>query len=714
MLKINVSTAEAVVTETELITAGRKGLRCAFAFSDDWAGLAKTVVVQGAATRDIALLATNEITVPAECVNKAQFPLKIGVYGARPDGTIAIPTIWASFGKVLPGARPSDIPPDELTPDVVAQIQEAANNALYLARNVQSMADSGAFDGEDGVSPTVTSESITGGHRLTITDADGTTTVDVMNGQDGQDGQDAVVDATLSNPGEAADAAETGKVKELADAVADRNYDFSTAIDDADITILRGKNINSSNNLVDNENYSVLYLTAPAAGRYRVVSTSNSQLALRVYSSTSMSSSTYVKAGIPGYTGYTRYVDLEAGQVLAVRAKSTTFTVEVSYATSYTVGLRQNLPLTEKMEEQIRTTLVFPDDLEFPISAAHRGLASAGKVENTMPAYEDAVAKGWRYLETDIRKTSDDVWVLLHDATIAAGVNIADITYAQALTYDLGGGTHIATLEELLILCRRAHVYPIIEVKDSSISQTDADAVWALLEKYEMEHCVFWLCSSVGGVSKFLAKDPYAPAINTSSTAWTYVDPTTFEDYSPYVLKYKTGKNKVFYARLASGFSTKADMDNFVDFCEYFGLYAGVYGPTTQAGIDGLSDRLSMVTSEVYKYEIERETGGGGGGGAVTSVNGQTGDVVLTIPSKVSDLTNDSGFVDAAGAAAAAPVSSVNGQTGAVTLSIPSTAADVGAVAVSQGVAHAGEFVVVGSDGNVTTMTLSTWQGGNY
>ena len=164
MLRINVTTAEAVITETELITSGRKGLRCAFTFSDDWAGLAKTVIVQGAATRDIALLATNEITVPAECVNKAQFPLKIGVYGARPDGSIAIPTIWASFGKVLPGAKPSLIPPDELTPDVVAQIQEAANNALYLARNVQSMADSGAFDGEDGVSPTLSSTAITGGH----------------------------------------------------------------------------------------------------------------------------------------------------------------------------------------------------------------------------------------------------------------------------------------------------------------------------------------------------------------------------------------------------------------------------------------------------------------------------------------------------------------------------------------------------------------------
>lgn len=42
------------------------------------------------------------------------------------------------------------------------------------------------------------------------------------------------------------------------------------------------------------------------------------------------------------------------------------------------------------------------------------------------------------------------------------------------------------------------------------------------------------------------------------------------------------------------------------------------------------------------------------------------------------------------------------------------SAADVGAVAVAQGVDHAGEFVVVGSDGNITTVTMSVWQGGSY
>lgn len=42
------------------------------------------------------------------------------------------------------------------------------------------------------------------------------------------------------------------------------------------------------------------------------------------------------------------------------------------------------------------------------------------------------------------------------------------------------------------------------------------------------------------------------------------------------------------------------------------------------------------------------------------------------------------------------------------------TASEVGAVASNQGVAHAGEFVVVGSDGNITTVTLATWQASSY
>ena len=69
--------------------------------------------------------------------------------------------------------------------------------------------------------------------------------------------------------------------------------------------------------------------------------------------------------------------------------------------------------------------------------------------------------------------------------------------------------------------------------------------------------------------------------------------------------------------------------------------------------------------------------------GGVTSVNGKSGDVTLTasdvgalpsttkIPSATSDLTNDSGYITAAGA----PVQSVDGQTGAVVTNAVKTTA---------------------------------------
>lgn len=78
------------------------------------------------------------------------------------------------------------------------------------------------------------------------------------------------------------------------------------------------------------------------------------------------------------------------------------------------------------------------------------------------------------------------------------------------------------------------------------------------------------------------------------------------------------------------------------------------------------------------------------------------------LPSKTSELENDSGFITSV------PVTSVNGQTGAVELSIPSTASDVGAVSVAQGVSNANKFVVTDSNGNITTRDLNTWQPQSY
>lgn len=79
----------------------------------------------------------------------------------------------------------------ELTAEEVGAIsqndlQEATNEALAQAKA------SGEFDGadgDDGTSPIVSVSFIEVGHRITITDANGTKTVDVMDGSDGKDGQ---------------------------------------------------------------------------------------------------------------------------------------------------------------------------------------------------------------------------------------------------------------------------------------------------------------------------------------------------------------------------------------------------------------------------------------------------------------------------------------------------------------------------------------------
>ncbi len=55
-----------------------------------------------------------------------------------------------------------------------------------IADNVPEVIN--GVDGKDGVSPTVTVSTITGGHRVTITDANGSKTFDIMDGVDGEDG----------------------------------------------------------------------------------------------------------------------------------------------------------------------------------------------------------------------------------------------------------------------------------------------------------------------------------------------------------------------------------------------------------------------------------------------------------------------------------------------------------------------------------------------
>ena len=149
MIKLNVSAANIAVEEKETLTEGRVGLLCQFRFTGEWTGLAKTAVFDGADSRDV-ILKNDTVAVPAECLAAEGYSLSVGVYGKNAAGDIVIPTVYATVGKIQRSAYPSGKETAEPTPDVVAQIQQAAANAEALARSVREDADLGRFQGAAG------------------------------------------------------------------------------------------------------------------------------------------------------------------------------------------------------------------------------------------------------------------------------------------------------------------------------------------------------------------------------------------------------------------------------------------------------------------------------------------------------------------------------------------------------------------------------------
>ena len=149
MIKLKVSAANIAVEEKETLTEGRVGLQCRFSFTGEWDGLAKTAVFDGADSRDV-ILTEDTVAVPAECLAAEGYSLSVGVYGKNAAGDIVIPTVYATVGKIQRSAYPSGKETAAPTPDVVAQIQQAAANAEAMARSVREDADLGKFNGGQG------------------------------------------------------------------------------------------------------------------------------------------------------------------------------------------------------------------------------------------------------------------------------------------------------------------------------------------------------------------------------------------------------------------------------------------------------------------------------------------------------------------------------------------------------------------------------------
>jgi glycerophosphoryl diester phosphodiesterase len=117
-----------------------------------------------------------------------------------------------------------------------------------------------------------------------------------------------------------------------------------------------------------------------------------------------------------------------------------------------------------------------------PWIIAHRG-ASGSAPENTLAAFERAVALGAQFIETDLHLTRDARFVAIHDNKLERTTNgkgaVRDHTLAELRELDAGMwfdrqymGQQIPTLEEILAFAREHDVVFYLEIK--------YDAAWGM------------------------------------------------------------------------------------------------------------------------------------------------------------------------------------------------------------------------------------------
>jgi glycerophosphoryl diester phosphodiesterase len=92
-------------------------------------------------------------------------------------------------------------------------------------------------------------------------------------------------------------------------------------------------------------------------------------------------------------------------------------------------------------------------DVSGPLAIAHRGGAGLA-AENTLEAFARSYALGLRYLETDVRMTSDGHLVAFHDAGLhrvtGSHTKLARHTLAEITKLSVQGGGAIVTLADVL------------------------------------------------------------------------------------------------------------------------------------------------------------------------------------------------------------------------------------------------------------------------
>lgn len=152
MTTIMIGKALATVTENETLTSGMINAKIKFEFSADWhSGISRTAIFTAGDVTKVVLDSyweNNVCSIPQECLAKSNEILMVGVYGVDNANTVAIPTVWATVGKIRKGYEGYEDVSTGTLP-IWAQVQSAAAQSATAAKNAQDAAEAAQGKAED-------------------------------------------------------------------------------------------------------------------------------------------------------------------------------------------------------------------------------------------------------------------------------------------------------------------------------------------------------------------------------------------------------------------------------------------------------------------------------------------------------------------------------------------------------------------------------------
>ena len=236
----------------------------------------------------------------------------------------------------------------------------------------------------------------------------------------------------------------------------------------------------------------------------------------------------------------------------------------------------------------------------------HRGYYDAP--ENTMPAFKESVLRGFKYVETDVMFTSDNVPVLLHDDTInrtarnadgteiSTEIDIGTIAYADLLQYDFGiwkdtkyAGTKIPTLEEFFVFCRNTGLHPYVEIKSTkTYTEAQIQSLVDLAKRCGMRGKMSWTCMSKTYLEYIASYDPTARIGLATSGAPNVQD----------AISLRTGTNDVFFS------ASKTITQQYVEDCIDADVPLEIWTTDNISEITGLHPYVQAVVANFRRADV--------------------------------------------------------------------------------------------------------------